>query len=444
MMSVPYAMPETPSFFKRPWVWVVLVTLLSAGGMLAVYLSRQIGDRDWWRREATAYNARHAVPDDENAAVFYQTLVSLGWPMDFRNWSRNDWNLPTATSDLALLSGHERILAALQEATRLTTCFYPFNATTANDAPFDVPWLNQVMTASRLLVLEARRQAGEGRPEESARTLRAIARLGFQHERGFFNSQGAGGACCRQAFEGMERLAMDAPPSPGTLEALAAELQARAARRPSLAEFWEAERIFGRGSLEYLYRPGLTQDDLQRNLPTARFRPSPVVGTLGWGMLALRYPLDRCRDEFDEVYDLLAKEDRTPTETARIRKISTQGSRLARTLLPPSEMIEAAEASRLHDIALERGTRILLLLRACRLKRGIYPGSLEALRTSTSVEIPGDPYTDRPFLYRKTGDGFLLYSAGPNGKDDGGLVDGRDAMGKPGPADLIFGRPPKP
>jgi hypothetical protein len=34
--------------------------------------------------------------------------------------------------------------------------------------------------------------------------------------------------------------------------------------------------------------------------------------------------------------------------------------------------------------------------------------------------VPIDPYSDRPLVYRRTDDGYLLYSVGSNRVDDGG------------------------
>ncbi len=67
----------------------------------------------------------------------------------------------------------------------------------------------------------------------------------------------------------------------------------------------------------------------------------------------------------------------------------------------------------------------LLALRAYRLKRGDYPASLDALVTSGTLHaLPADPFArsaNAPFGYRRlSGDGFRLYSVGPDGVDDGG------------------------
>jgi hypothetical protein len=60
---------------------------------------------------------------------------------------------------------------------------------------------------------------------------------------------------------------------------------------------------------------------------------------------------------------------------------------------------------------------------ACKLHKsrtGEYPDKLEVLVPGILKEIPVDPFTGRPFVYRREGDGFIVYSFGSNEKDDGG------------------------
>jgi hypothetical protein len=58
---------------------------------------------------------------------------------------------------------------------------------------------------------------------------------------------------------------------------------------------------------------------------------------------------------------------------------------------------------------------------ACRLYKntnGRYPESLEALVPGHLSEVPIDPFTGKPFVYRREGEGFIVYSLGSNEKDD--------------------------
>ncbi|MCK7476509.1 MAG: hypothetical protein M0C28_02210 [Candidatus Moduliflexus flocculans] len=60
---------------------------------------------------------------------------------------------------------------------------------------------------------------------------------------------------------------------------------------------------------------------------------------------------------------------------------------------------------------------------ACRLyksRTGQYPDGLEALVPDLLTEVPIDPFTGKPLVYRREGEGFIVYSLGSNQKDDGG------------------------
>jgi len=62
---------------------------------------------------------------------------------------------------------------------------------------------------------------------------------------------------------------------------------------------------------------------------------------------------------------------------------------------------------------------------------GDYPAKLDELVTAGYLkELPMDPYTDKPLIYKKTDGNFTLYSIGSNFKDDGG-ESGKDSKGRP-------------
>ena len=63
-----------------------------------------------------------------------------------------------------------------------------------------------------------------------------------------------------------------------------------------------------------------------------------------------------------------------------------------------------------------------LALKAYNNKMGQYPASLAELRKVIPWELREDPCSGQDFLYQREGDGFLVYSLGPNLKDDSGMV----------------------
>jgi hypothetical protein len=60
---------------------------------------------------------------------------------------------------------------------------------------------------------------------------------------------------------------------------------------------------------------------------------------------------------------------------------------------------------------------------ACKLYKiqsGEYPENLGALVPGILKDVPIDPFTGKPLVYRREGKGFIVYSLGSNEKDDGG------------------------
>ena len=72
-------------------------------------------------------------------------------------------------------------------------------------------------------------------------------------------------------------------------------------------------------------------------------------------------------------------------------------------------------------------------LAAYRADAGTYPPTLATLIPKYCREVPADRLTAKPLVYRPQADGYLLYSAGDNGVDDGG----RTSDAKPPGDDIV-------
>jgi hypothetical protein len=71
----------------------------------------------------------------------------------------------------------------------------------------------------------------------------------------------------------------------------------------------------------------------------------------------------------------------------------------------------------------ETTARLLLVdlaLRSYYAEHGRWPDGLEELGSDYLADMPDDPHSSRPLIYRRTADGFLLYSIGFDGQDNGG------------------------
>jgi hypothetical protein len=72
----------------------------------------------------------------------------------------------------------------------------------------------------------------------------------------------------------------------------------------------------------------------------------------------------------------------------------------------------------------QRGaTLTILATERWRLDKGSLPAGLDELvKSGYLTELPVDPWSDKPLVYRKTADGYTLYSVGPDFQDNGGAV----------------------
>ncbi len=71
--------------------------------------------------------------------------------------------------------------------------------------------------------------------------------------------------------------------------------------------------------------------------------------------------------------------------------------------------------------ALDEMLVMSLLLDAYKIQHGRYPASLAEVSQNYIVSIPSDPFTkSSPYIYKRTNDDYILYSVGPNSKDDHG------------------------
>jgi hypothetical protein len=90
-----------------------------------------------------------------------------------------------------------------------------------------------------------------------------------------------------------------------------------------------------------------------------------------------------------------------------------------------SQKEERERNQRSEDLAKAAEARLRLLMtdlavRQFQSGRGVYPNRLSELIPQFLQALPRDPFGSNGFIYRPQTNGFLLYSVGPDGKDDGG------------------------
>ena len=83
-----------------------------------------------------------------------------------------------------------------------------------------------------------------------------------------------------------------------------------------------------------------------------------------------------------------------------------------------------------------RGTIVGLALERYRAEKGCWPDRLDELVPAHLKAVPRDPFGGQPLHYKQLGDGVLVYSVGPDERDDDGALN-RMTITAPG-TDLGF------
>jgi hypothetical protein len=157
-----------------------------------------------------------------------------------------------------------------------------------------------------------------------------------------------------------------------------------------LGSLWEGPRWWQKFAI-WLARP-LVKRDLRRSLPNYEFLEEQA-----------KLPYFQCRDAL-----------RARDEDLKAKPWYAIASKM---------MIGGAEAAFMKTAkaeAIALASRTGLACRLYKSRTGRYPDGLEELVPDLLTEVPIDPFTGKPFVYRREGEGFIVYSLGSNQKDDGG------------------------
>jgi hypothetical protein len=233
--------------------------------------------------------------------------------------------------------------------------------------------------------------------------------------------------------------------SPADLQAmrsLARALSAQARAAAAEARYADAARA----SLDMLR----LSRSMSREGAIVDFLVGSAIKSMGLTRLAEQLPrLDP--DELREVVADLQADDKSREPLAEILARDWLVTRLAygwigRLDAYVETRINGPESERrsIRDVYERRRAFALLIATEAAVRRyilecGAPPDSLAALAPEYLRQIPDDPLGNGPFIYRRTADGYVLYSVGGNRVDDGGqrvsLVDSRET------GDLFFDAP---
>jgi hypothetical protein len=363
---------------------------------------------------------------------------AMRWP-----WSPHD--LPLIAEWIEF---NEKPLQLVVEGTRRPKCYFPF-VLPKGECLFDMP-LSAVQasrTAARLVVARAMLDLRNGLIDPAENNLLACHRLGrLIGSTPYGIGALVGLAIDSLAWEGDIALMSCAQLS--AERALAYQRKLRElAPLPRLAEILDkSERLSYLQALGVLARPKALNGKRSAIFETM---PLFLSNTM---LIDWREVLEVGNDQFDSAVAAL-REPGIPRQQAAwerfhrdLTAMHESVKRLDFNKLPLSQQLSRKAMSReigkimitsffpavraTSEAEYRVQTRMALdqvgfALTAYNAAHGTYPKELKELVPDYIAQVPPDPFTEQPLHYARGADGFLLYSVGLNGKDDGGAATGQ-------------------
>ena len=298
------------------------------------------------------------------------------------------------------------------------------------------------------LVCRAMLRLGEGKQAGAWDDLLACHRLGRHLSHGgtlieTFVAYAIHAVACHSTLAYVEHAGLKSEEYLGRLEELRA--------LPPVAAIGDkidtGERLMGLDAVQMIRRGGGGFDGPKKK-PTAE--EMKALDVIDWGAIlramnagydkmaaAMRTPDRTAREKaFDELEaDLNERvKKRGEAELMKLIKDAGAGKAVAEQLgnvliglLSPAVRKVQAAADRTEQI--DRNMHVAFALAAYHKAGGRYPAKLADLAPKYLTAVPGDVFSGKELIYKPTATGYLFYSVGANGRDDGGQWYGEEPSG---------------
>ncbi|MEW6198296.1 MAG: hypothetical protein AB1601_06480 [Planctomycetota bacterium] len=393
-----------------------------------------------WLNEAGRVSGADATPLYERAVT---ARVPWTGPATLFNAARNGGAIALEAPEInAWLKANAAALAAFREAARQPERGWSRHSADGTLFGVELPELGPLRELATASVIDGRRLLERGHPREALERYLDVARAGRHLARGVTLVEVlTGGVLQQQSAEAVLDLLRHPRAEGHDFAVLAEELEAALWIAAPLARALEGERAlyFDAAQRAWEIDPGsgeprVNAERVRRLFPATRDdQQASDTPSRDYGAAGFDATVAAGRALFDAAALALNRPYREAAE--RLREIESIAAAawsnpLLRGLTPPLARINLVQT---RTVAACRAAVLVAHLQAGRAARGEYPRTLVGFAARGFAE---DPFAGRPFVYRRQGDGFVLYSVGENGTDDGGRA------GSEGAADDLLLWPP--
>jgi hypothetical protein len=321
-----------------------------------------------------------------------------------------------------VVSANRGYFALLEEASRIPACAFPVNWDNPLEAIF--PHFASMREAARMLALRAEVLADDGDLDEAIASCATALRMA-EHAK---LEPTLIGQLVAYAIQGIEIASLERVLSKGTPSAEAArrlfDQVAATDQMTPLVRAMEWERTQGIWVFEFarsapLHEVAAIMKQGMHDVPATHWEvaSAALYRTVGRPLLNLdEHSFLHASGKHNQAIALPWPQSREQTETiqARVDRLPVYRSLVTKMIFPVfSRVVWSRDMKTAHL----RAAQTALAAKAYRAEDGRYPDSLAELEAA-GWDLPPDPFGGEPYRYRREGEGFVVWSIGPDMDDD--------------------------
>ncbi len=383
------------------------------------------------------YNRVTKPPDylpENNAAILYlKAIESYVEKPETISAKHSPWNLSEAELQnlRSWLQSNSRCLELCRLGSQKPYCWIERQAESGMLSEMDLPELSALRNLAWIIVWQAELEALEHDPKIAFDLLIILRKMGCHlMDNGNFIEQVVGLGMGHLGYKSAFRIIGNVGASPECLTSFYRQLGQNIKANPQYLTYSRCEQLYNlEGIHEEFTDDGcgngkVVPSRLKKQFEKSLFHESISYPEAFW--VALSHPdKEETQQTLEQIVIFVNSAlKETPWQ---FRQKNTDLSKEILRLMGKNYFLRPLElVGRLHEIQHQQiayTSALMTTLAVLRHKAdtGQLPTDLQGLCDADYLDkLPLDPYSDGPLIYRKTEDGFSLYSVGANFKDDGG------------------------
>jgi hypothetical protein len=440
----------------RKWFW------LSVGAVIVilvmwVFLPEE--DEGWrpykFDKELAALEAKRAIPDSENAATIYNELLEnydsnsfyAGLPESERDKlpMQEPWLRGEHPEIAEWLEKHQTTISMLLNASKIEQCRFPINADIMSTSDM-MDRLAMMRKLAHLLISAANNDMAEGRINQALEKHIAVLQMGkHQNQQPSLIDFLVGAGLETLSTSQLNRFTVTGDATETHLNVIEKALaEIKHDWSYDLPRILDYEKLLAKNFWGMFYgvnpegkirlNPGVAKRAMMAQLPEdmkdkfviTYWHERLMKASTIWAWFYMPSTPQKAGEIIDTKYETIYAMANPDFDW---RKGTKKPTKMLRLNYPYSveylvEILEPAYYSihdtYLHTIARQRGTLLTVALRRYKNKTGLWPESLDEVKSLAAEEIFIDPINSSSFIYKLTDENFTLYSKGKNNIDEEG------------------------